>query len=57
MLPIKVWLLRKAFADASLAGVRERLLLGGFSQLPVTAYDRITGLEAAIERSGGLRLL
>ena len=49
--------LRKAFADPALAEVRDALLLGGFSELPVTAYDRITGLEAAIERSGGLRLL
>ncbi|WP_374332634.1 phosphate/phosphite/phosphonate ABC transporter substrate-binding protein [Aestuariivirga sp.] len=49
--------LRKAFADPRLAGVREALLLKGFSELPVSAYDRITNLEAAMERAGGLRLL
>jgi ABC-type phosphate/phosphonate transport system substrate-binding protein len=49
--------LSKAFADPQLAGVREALLLSGMSDLPVSAYDRITDLEAAMESSGGLRLL
>ncbi|MCA3556065.1 PhnD/SsuA/transferrin family substrate-binding protein [Aestuariivirga sp.] len=48
--------LRKTFADPSLADVREALLLSGFSELPVIAYDRITDLEAAMEEAGGLRL-
>ncbi len=46
-----------AFADPSLAEVRERLLLTGYSELPLGAYDRITDLEAQTEREGGLRLL
>ncbi len=49
--------LRKAFADPALADVRSRLLLTGFSELPARAYDRITDLEAAMEKAGGLRLL
>lgn len=49
--------LRRVFEDAALAKVRERLLLAGFSALPSTAYDRITGLEADMEKTGGLRLL
>lgn len=49
--------LRDAFADPNLAQVREALLLEGFSELPVSAYDRITDLEAAMERAGGLQLL
>ena len=49
--------LRKAFADPGLAGVRRSLLLDGFSDLPVSAYDRITDLESAMEGKGGLRLL
>jgi hypothetical protein len=49
--------LRKAFTDEALAPVREALLLSGFSELPVSAYDRITDLENEMESSGGLRLL
>jgi ABC-type phosphate/phosphonate transport system substrate-binding protein len=49
--------LRKAFTDEALAPVREALLLSGFSELPVSAYDRITDLESEMESSGGLRLL
>lgn len=49
--------LRQAFADPGLAEAREALLLTGFSELPVGAYDRITGLESAMEGEGGLRLL
>lgn len=49
--------LRKAFADPALAELRGRLLLTGFSELPASAYDRITDLEAAVEKAGGLRLL
>ena len=49
--------LRDAFADPNLAQVREALLLESFSALPVSAYDRITDLEAAMERAGGLDLL
>ena len=50
-------LLRKAFTDEALGPVREALLLSGFSELPVSAYDRITDLENEMESSGGLRLL
>lgn len=49
--------LRHAFADPALTAVREALLLTGFSELPTGAYDRITELEAAMQRAGGLRLL
>ena len=49
--------LRQVFAEPSLAGVRDSLLLTGFSELPAGAYGRITGLEAAMEAKGGLRLL
>jgi ABC-type phosphate/phosphonate transport system substrate-binding protein len=49
--------LGSAFADPALAAAREALLLRGFSDLPVSAYDRITDLEQAMETSGGLRLL
>lgn len=49
--------LHRVFADPALADVRAALLLTGFSALPVGAYDRITGMEAAMEGSGGLRLL
>lgn len=49
--------LRDAFADPNLAQVREALLLEGFSALPVSAYDRITDLEAAMQRAGGLDLI
>ncbi|MCA3562307.1 MAG: PhnD/SsuA/transferrin family substrate-binding protein [Aestuariivirga sp.] len=49
--------LRRVFADRALADVRRALLLTGFSDLPAGAYDRITVLEAAMERAGGLKLL
>ncbi|MFN4141446.1 phosphate/phosphite/phosphonate ABC transporter substrate-binding protein [Aestuariivirga sp.] len=49
--------LGSAFADPDLAPVRERLLLAGFSLLPPETYDRITDLEKALERNGGLELL
>ena len=49
--------LRQVFSDPALAGVREALLLAGFSELPQGAYDRITDLEAEMERAGGLQLL
>ena len=49
--------LRAAFADPALQGTREALLLDGFSELPIRAYDRITDLEVAMENAGGLRLL
>ena len=49
--------LRKVFADGSLRDVREALLLRGFSDLPLSAYDRITALEADMEKAGGLELL
>jgi ABC-type phosphate/phosphonate transport system substrate-binding protein len=49
--------LDSAFADPALAAAREALLLRGFSDLPVSAYDRITDLERAMEKAGGLRLL
>lgn len=49
--------LRRAFSDPSLADVRQRLLLTGVSELPVSAYDRITDLETAMETAGGLKLL
>ena len=49
--------LRRVFADPALAAVRERLLLTGFSELPPSAYDRITNLEAAMQDAGGLQLL
>jgi ABC-type phosphate/phosphonate transport system substrate-binding protein len=56
--PLKIrTALRKAFTDEALAPVREALLLSGFSELPVSAYDRITDLENEMESSGGLRLL
>lgn len=49
--------LRKAFADPDLAGARDALLLEGFSELPVSAYDRITDLETTMEKAGGMKLL
>ena len=49
--------LARAFADPDLAEARKALLLSGFSTLDVSAYDRITSLEAAMERGGGLALL
>lgn len=49
--------LRAAFADPALEEARTALLLSGFSELPMDAYDRITDLEAAMEGGGGLKLL
>ncbi len=49
--------LTRAFSDPGLKQERESLLLSGFSVLEVSAYDRITGLEAEMERGGGLQLL
>jgi ABC-type phosphate/phosphonate transport system substrate-binding protein len=49
--------LSAAFADPALQEVREALLLTGFSELPVSNYDRIIDLEREMERAGGLRLL
>lgn len=49
--------LTNVFSDASLAVLRERLMLTGFSALPAHAYDRIIDLETEMERSGGLQLL
>lgn len=48
--------LRGVFSDPALAGTRAALLLSGFSVLDEAAYDRITSLEAAMERHGGLAL-
>ena len=48
--------LRAVFADPALADARAALLLSGFSALDAAAYDRITSLEAAMERQGGLAL-
>lgn len=45
-----------AFADPGLTQARETLLLSGFSALEEGAYDRITRLEADMERGGGLQL-
>lgn len=49
--------LRGAFDDPTLAAARDALLLSGFSVLPEGAYDRITALEDAMERNGGMALL
>jgi ABC-type phosphate/phosphonate transport system substrate-binding protein len=49
--------LAAAFADPALQVARTALLLDGFSELPMRAYDRITDLEAAMEKAGGLGLL
>lgn len=49
--------LQAAFADPELQSARTALLLDGFSELPVSAYDRITDLENEMENLGGLRLL
>jgi len=49
--------LARAFADPDLAEAREALLLSGFSTLDVSAYDRITSLEAEMELGGGLALI
>lgn len=49
--------LHGVFADPGLADARTALLLSGFSVLHEAAYDRITGLEEAMQRQGGLALL
>lgn len=49
--------LARAFADPDLAEARQALLLSGYSVLDVGAYDRITALEAEMEKAGGLALL
>jgi ABC-type phosphate/phosphonate transport system substrate-binding protein len=49
--------LARVFSDPELRDAREALLLSGFSALDVSAYDRITALEADMERGGGLQLL
>jgi ABC-type phosphate/phosphonate transport system substrate-binding protein len=49
--------LASAFADADLVEAREALLLSGYSVHEAGAYDRITALEAEMERAGGLALL
>ena len=49
--------LERAFADPALTGPREALLLSGFSALDMRDYDRITGLEAEMEKDGGLLLI
>lgn len=49
-----LWLV---FADDDYAEARDTLLLAGYSVLPRQAYDRITELEAAMQRGGGLELL
>jgi ABC-type phosphate/phosphonate transport system substrate-binding protein len=48
--------LQSAFADPDLAAARHALLLSGFSILPEAAYERITALEADMERRGGVEL-
>ena len=49
--------LQAAFADPALTEARAALLLNGFTELPVIAYDRIIGLENEMASSGGLHLL
>jgi ABC-type phosphate/phosphonate transport system substrate-binding protein len=49
--------LRNAFDDPGLAAAREALLLKDVSVLPASAYDRITGLEDAMQKTGGVALL
>jgi ABC-type phosphate/phosphonate transport system substrate-binding protein len=49
--------LAAVFAERDLAKVRDALLLDGFSTPDIAIYDRITELEAATERAGGLILL
>jgi hypothetical protein len=46
-----------AFADPDLSEVRDHLFLSGFSVLDIQDYARITDLEAAMEKHGGLALL
>jgi ABC-type phosphate/phosphonate transport system substrate-binding protein len=49
--------LERAFADPELNKARDALLLSGFSVLEARDYDRITELEAEMEKGGGLLLL
>jgi ABC-type phosphate/phosphonate transport system substrate-binding protein len=49
--------LAMAFADPDLSEVRDHLFLSGFSVLDIQDYARITDLEAAMEKHGGLALL
>ena len=49
--------LANAFADPALVEAREALLMSGYSVLEASAYDRITELEAEMERAGGVALL
>lgn len=46
-----------AFADPDLQDCRKQLFLSGHSVLPPRAYERTTGLEAAMQKAGGLDLL
>lgn len=46
-----------AFADSDLQDCRGQLFLSGHSVLPPQAYERITDLETAMEKAGGLELL
>jgi hypothetical protein len=49
--------LEDAFADQSLAMVRDRLFLKRTSHLDERAYERIVDLENAMEKAGGLELI
>jgi ABC-type phosphate/phosphonate transport system substrate-binding protein len=49
--------LQAAFADPAIQDARTALLMDGFSELPMSAYDRIIDLEAEMEKAGGLSLL
>ncbi|MCA3573623.1 MAG: PhnD/SsuA/transferrin family substrate-binding protein [Aestuariivirga sp.] len=49
--------LSQAFADTGLASARDALLLSGFSVLDQASYGRITALEDAMEKAGGLSLI
>ncbi len=49
--------LSHCFADDSLSDTRDHLFLTGFSALTVQDYDRITELEMAMKRAGGLELI
>jgi ABC-type phosphate/phosphonate transport system substrate-binding protein len=45
-----------ALADASLAAVREALMIKGFSMTTAADYDAILALERSVEQRGGLTL-
>lgn len=49
--------LRRAFDDPELAAARAALLLKDASVLPTSAYGRITELEDAMQKAGGVALL